>query len=99
MAQQSRNKCVASFRTVRPRAEVSHAWYTECMTKLLEQAVAQLRELPEGFQDKAAQQLIRYVDEVSTDEGPAIEESRQAYQQGEFTSLDQWRHEMGLGGN
>jgi len=67
------------------------------MTKLLEQAVAQLRDLPDDFQDKAAKQLIRYVDEVSTDEGPAIDEGRKAYQQGEFTSLNQWRNEMGLG--
>ena len=66
------------------------------MTKLLEQAVAQLRELPEDFQDKAARQLIRYVDEVSTDERPDIDEGRQAYQQGNFKTLAQWRDDMGI---
>ncbi|MEJ0075270.1 MAG: hypothetical protein WDO17_07450 [Alphaproteobacteria bacterium] len=69
------------------------------MTKLLEQAVAQLRELPDDFQDKAAKQLIRYVDEISTDEGPAVDEGRQAYQRGEFRSLAQWRNDMGLADN
>jgi DNA topoisomerase IB len=69
------------------------------MTKLLEQAVAQLRELPEGFQDKAARQLIQYVDQISTDERLDIEEGQEAYRQGKFTSLAQWRNEMGLGDN
>jgi hypothetical protein len=39
------------------------------------------------------------VDEISTDEGAAIDEGRHAYQQGEFTSLNQWRSEMRLGDN
>jgi hypothetical protein len=66
------------------------------MTKLLEQAVAQLRELPEDFQDKAARQLIQYVDEVSTDEREELEEGRAAYQRGAHKPLVQWRNEMGL---
>ncbi len=66
------------------------------MTKLLEQALAQLRELPEDFQDKAARQLIQYVDEVSTDDRAELEESWQAYQRGDHKSLEQWRNEMGL---
>ncbi len=67
------------------------------MTKLLEQAVAQLRELPDDFQDKAARQLIRYVDEVSTDERLDIDEGRQAYRRGDSKPLAQWRHDMGIG--
>jgi hypothetical protein len=67
------------------------------MTKLLKQAVAQLRELPEDFQDKAARQLIRYVGEVSADERPEIDEGRQAYSRGAFKPLAQWRHDMGIG--
>lgn len=35
------------------------------MTKLLEQAVGQLRDLPEELQDRAAKTLIQYVDEMS----------------------------------
>ena len=45
------------------------------MTKLLEQAIAQLRELPDDLQDKAAKQLIHYVDEVSSsDDRIALDE-------------------------
>lgn len=67
------------------------------MTKLLEQAFAQLRELPEDFQDKAARQLIRYVNEVSTDDRTELEESWQTYLRGDHKTLKQWRNEMGLG--
>jgi hypothetical protein len=67
------------------------------MTKLLEQAFAQLRELPEDFQNKAARQLIQYVDELSTGDRLSVEEGRQAYRGGEFTSLAQWQHDMGIG--
>ena len=40
------------------------------MTKLLEQAIAQLHELPDDLQDKAAKQLIQYVDEISSSYDP-----------------------------
>lgn len=69
------------------------------MTKLLEQAVAQLRELPDDFQDKAAKQLIQYVDEISSDDRISVEEGRNAFNRGEFVSLDQWQHDMGIGNN
>jgi len=70
------------------------------MTKLLEKAIEGLRELPDDMQDKAALQLIQYVDEVTDDgERGAIIEGRRAYERGEFKSLDQWRHEMGIGGH
>ena len=68
------------------------------MTKLLEKAIEELRELPDDMQDKAARQLIQYVEEVTDDsERGAIIEGRRAYERGEFTPLDQWRHEMGIG--
>jgi hypothetical protein len=67
------------------------------MTKLLEEAVAQLRELPEDFQDRAAKQLIRYVNEISDDDRASVEEGRLAYRRGESTSLAQWRYDMGIG--
>jgi hypothetical protein len=46
------------------------------MTKLLKNAVAQLRKLPDDLQDKIAQQLIQYVNEISSpsDEQMAIYE-------------------------
>jgi hypothetical protein len=37
------------------------ACYTSSMTKLLEEAIAQVRELPEGAQDMAAAELMRYL--------------------------------------
>ena len=50
------------------------------------------------MQDKAARQLIQYVDEVTDDgERGSIIEGRRAYERGELTPLDQWRHEMGIG--
>jgi hypothetical protein len=68
------------------------------MIKLLEKAIEGLRELPDDMQDKAARQLIQYVDEVTDDaERGAIIEGRRAYERGEFRPLDQWRHEMGIG--
>lgn len=67
------------------------------MTKLLEQAFARLSELPEDFQNKAARQLIRYIDEISSDERVAVEEGREAYRRGDFTPLAQWQHDMGIG--
>lgn len=67
------------------------------MTKLLEQAFAQLRELPEDLQDKAARQIIQYVDEISSDDRLAVEAGRQAYLRDEFTPLAQWQHDMGIG--
>jgi hypothetical protein len=35
------------------------------MTKLLKEAIALLRTLPDDLQNKLAQQLIRYVHEIS----------------------------------
>jgi hypothetical protein len=67
------------------------------MTKLLEKAIEGIRELPDDMQDKAARQLIQYVEEATDEERAAITEGRRAYQRGEFVSLDQWKHEMGIG--
>ena len=35
------------------------------MTKLLEEAILRLRELPEDCQNRAANQLMRYAEELS----------------------------------
>lgn len=51
------------------------------MTKLLKEAIAKMRDLPEDVQDMAAEALIRYVDEIPTlDEGTAIEDGRRAFE-------------------
>ena len=68
------------------------------MTKLLEQVIARLRKMPDVVQDLAAERLLRHVDEApEPDELAAITEGRRAFAQGEFTSQDQWRHDVELG--
>jgi hypothetical protein len=70
------------------------------MTKLLEQAIAQIRELPEDQQDAVAANLINLMDETLTgDEERELIESRQAYGRGEYRPYKQMRHELGLGDN
>jgi len=70
------------------------------MTKLLEEAISLMRNLPEKMQDLAARQLIRHFhfeEEATAEEIEAIEEGRRAVQRGDFVTLDQLRHDMGLG--
>ena len=68
------------------------------MTKLLKTAIEKIRELPEDMQDRAAQHLMQYVDEVNNpEELAAIIEGRRAYERGEFKPLDQWRNGVGIG--
>ena len=69
------------------------------MTKLLEQAFAQLRELPDDLQNKAAVQLIQYVDEISSDEIATVAKGRRAFEGNDFVPLDQWRNDVGLHNN
>jgi hypothetical protein len=67
------------------------------MTKLLKEAIAKVRDLPEDVQDMAAEVLIRYVDEIPTvDEGTAIAEGMRAFKRKDFIPLDQWRHDVGI---
>lgn len=67
MAQQSHGICVAQcpFRDTQISAcQETHklqVCYTFSMTKLLEEAIAQAREMPEGMQDMAATVLIRCI--------------------------------------
>jgi hypothetical protein len=71
--------------------------YTVSMTKLLERAIEKVRELPEDEQDMAAAELIGYLAEFPTpEERTAIDEGRRAYARRDVSTLDQWRHEMGL---
>ena len=66
------------------------------MTKLLEAAIAKLRELPEDEQDTAAAELLGYIADFPTrEERAAIAEGRKEYERGEFITLDQWRHDVG----
>ena len=55
------------------------------MTKLLEQAIVQVRELPEEQQDAVAANLINLIDDrLSEDEERELTESRHEYERGEF---------------
>ena len=65
------------------------------MSKLLKQAMAMMRELPDDVQDTAVRQLMQYVDQISTlSDRDTVAEGRDAFERGEFISLDQWMHEQ-----
>jgi hypothetical protein len=65
------------------------------MTKLLEQAIAHLRQLPENIQDSAARALmLRLEEEPEPGDLEAIAEGRAQIERGEFMTLDQLEHEL-----
>jgi hypothetical protein len=67
------------------------------MSTLLEKAIEKARELPEADQDIAAAELLGVLSDFPTpEERLAIAEGRAECARGEFVTLDQWRHEMGL---
>lgn len=55
-----------AVRLRRDRATIALVWYNFCMTKLLEQAIATVRDIPEDMQDMAAAALMRFLNELST---------------------------------
>lgn len=66
------------------------------MTKLLEQAIERLRELPEGMQDSAARAIISLLEEEpEPGDLEAVEAGRRQIERGEFVTLDQLEHELG----
>lgn len=68
------------------------------MTKLLEEAIDRLRQLPEPMQDTAARVVINQLEEeLEPGDLEAVEAGLRDYQRGDFVTLDQWRHDMGLG--
>jgi hypothetical protein len=74
------------------------ACYHFSMTKLLQQAIERLRQLPSDAQDSAARVLISQIEEEpEPGDREAINEGRQDFASGDFVSLKEWRHEMGLG--
>ena len=67
------------------------------MTKLLEEAIDRLRQLPASVQDNAARALITQLEEEPEPADlAAIAEGRAEIQRGDFVTLEQWRHDMGL---
>lgn len=68
------------------------------MTKLLEQAFERLRQMPATMQDSAARALIRQLEEEpEPGDREAVAEGRRQFQRGDFVTLDQLRHDVGLG--
>ena len=68
------------------------------MTKLLDEAIERLRQLPEPMQDTAARAVIHQLEEEpEPGDREAIAAGLDDYERGDFATLDQWRHDMGLG--
>jgi len=68
------------------------------MTKLLEEAIQRLRQLPATMQDSAARAVIvQLEEEPEAGDREAIAEGRREFERGDFVTLDQLRHDMGLG--
>jgi hypothetical protein len=73
--------------------------YTSSMTKLLEEAIHRLRQLPETMQDSAARAVIHQLEEEpEPGDREAMAEGWDEYRRGEVVTLEQLRHEMGAGG-
>jgi hypothetical protein len=66
------------------------------VTKLLEQAIKQLRQLPEQMQDSAARAvLLQLEEEPEPGDLEAIAEGRAQIERREFITLEQLEHELG----
>ena len=65
------------------------------MTKLLDQAIQQLRQLPEEMQDSAARAVMLQLEEdPEPGDLEAIAEGRAQIERGEFITLAQLDHEL-----
>jgi hypothetical protein len=70
------------------------------MTKLLEQAIRHLRQLPDDMQDTAARVLIAQLEEEpEPGDLQAIKDAREEFARGEYVSLHELRNELGLSHN
>ena len=64
------------------------------MTKLLEEAIDRLRQLPTSMQDSAARAVMTQLEEEpELCDREAIAAGRNDFENGDFTTLDQLRHE------
>jgi predicted transcriptional regulator len=68
------------------------------VTKLLEQAVQRLRQLPDTVQDSAARVIIAQLEEEpEPGDLEAIRAGREDFAHGRYVTVEEWRNEMGLG--
>jgi hypothetical protein len=66
------------------------------MSKLLEQAIERLRQLPEGMQDSAARAVMSQLEEEpEAGDLEAIALGRAQIERGEYITLAQLEHELG----
>jgi len=66
------------------------------VTKLLEQAIKRLRQLPEQMQDSAARAvMLQLEEEPESGDLEAIAEGRAQIERGEFITLEQLEHDLG----
>ena len=71
--------------------------YTVRMSKLLDDAIDWLRQLPESMQDAAARaMMLQLEEELEPGDADAIAQGQRDFERGDFVTLEQWRHEMGL---
>ena len=70
-----------------------------CMTtKLLKQAMERLSQLPPAAQDSAARAVMSQLEEEpEPGDRKAIAAGREDFARGNFSTLKEWRHEVGLG--
>ena len=66
------------------------------MSKLLDQAIASARKLPQAEQDLAAAYLMEYCSSGAFLSQSAVDEAREAYEAGDLTFLTQWRKLLGI---
>jgi len=63
------------------------------MTKLLEEAILRLRQLPEPMQESAARAVILQLEEEpEPGDLEAVASGREEFLRGDFVTLDQLRH-------
>lgn len=68
------------------------------MTKLLEEAIHRLRQLPAAMQDSAARAVIMQLEEEpEPGDREAVAAGRRDFAAGDFVTLEQLHHEMGPG--
>jgi hypothetical protein len=98
LAAQFSRKHSSLFLATDYRVRIGSVCYNFGMTKLLDEAFDRLRELPEEMQESAARSIMRTLEEEpEPGDIDAIQEARREFANGEFSTHDQWKHEMGIG--
>ena len=78
-------------------ARSRHLCYANGMATLMEQVIDLLRKVPHADQDELAGEIAALLEEYPTEEELAdIKEGEEALSRGDYITLEQWRHEMGL---